>query len=256
MNNDPSHPPRTTDPPGTGKPYIAPGSERRRAGWREFRRAYPGILATMGFALLVLVAGSAWLLYKRTEYRRETERLRAGMSEVERKRTDVLLESTENRFRVMLELIRRQALGDKELHLAIVVDSAVMRLQREGAFLRDMPIEIGPEKVVGTGADTVHMAIPRGTRTVERVLGPQDGWEVPEWVFEARGIPVPAQRTLKGALGPIAIVLNGGTVLYAMPSEGPLSDSTYVLPGSIRARAEDLRAIRPNVEKGMRFYFF
>jgi hypothetical protein len=242
------------------QPDISPPDdaipERRRAGWREFRHAYPGILATMTVALLLMLGVSGWLIYKRVEYKREIARLRSGMTDAERKRTDMLVASTENRFQVMLELIRRQALGDKELHLAVTVDSSLMRLQREGAVLRDMRVTVGPEKVVGTSPDTVHMAIPRGTRTVEKLLDGNDGWEVPRWVYEDRGIAVPEDRTVKGALGPAAIVLNGGTVLYSMPSAGPLNDSTYVLPGSVRLSAADLKAIRPNLEVGMRVYFY
>lgn len=242
------------------RPDIAPpetsAPDRRRPGWREFRHAYPGILATMSVALLLMLAVSGWLLYKRVGYQREIDRLRSGMTEAERQRTDMLMSSTKNRFQVMLELIRRQALGDKELHLAVTVDSSIMRLQREGALLRDMPVTVGPEKVVGTPPDTVHMAIPRGTRTVEKIIDASDGWEVPRWVYEDRGLAVPEDRTVKGALGPVAILLNGGTVLYAMPSAGPLNDSSYVLPGSVRLRAEDLRAIRPNLKAGMRVYFY
>jgi hypothetical protein len=237
-------------PPGTPVP------DRRRAGWSEFRHAYPGILATMTIALVLMLTASGWLIYKRVTYQREIDRLRSGMTEAERKRTDMLMSSTKNRFQVMVELIRRQALGDKELHLAVTVDSSVMRLQREGAVLRDMPISVGPEKVVGTPPDTVHMAIPRGTRTVEKIIDASQGWEVPRWVYEDRGLAVPDDRTVKGALGPVAILLNGGTVLYAMPSAGPLNDSSYVLPGSVRLRAEDLRAIKPNLETGMRVYFY
>ena len=237
-------------------PPDAPIPERRRAGWREFRHAYPGILATMSLALLLLLVVSGWLIYKRVTYQREIDRLRSGMTDAERKRTDMLMSSTKNRFQVMLELIRRQALGDQELHLAVAVDSSIMRLQREGALLRDMPVTVGPEKVVGTPPDTVHMAIPRGTRTVEKIIDSSDGWEVPRWVYEDRNLAVPEDRTVKGALGPVAILLNGGTVLYAMPSAGPLNDSSYVLPGSVRLRAEDLRAIRPNLKAGMRVYFY
>jgi hypothetical protein len=242
------------------RPDISPAGppipDRRRAGWGEFRHAYPGILATMSIALVLLVAISAWLVYKRVNYQREVDRLRSGMTEAERKKTDMLVSSTQNRFQVMVELIRRQALGDKELHLAVTVDSSVMRLQREGALLRDMHVSVGPEKVVGTAPDTVHMAIPRGTRTVEKIIDANDGWEVPRWVYEDRGLAVPDDRTVKGALGPVAIVLNGGTVLYAMPSAGPLNDSSYVLPGSVRLKAADLRAIRPNLQVGMRVYFY
>lgn len=238
------------------RPDIAPGTERRREGWREFRHAYPGILATMSVALLVMLVASGLLLYKRITYQREIDRLRSGMTDVERRRADMLMESTENRFQVMVELIRRQALGDKELHLAVAVDSGIMRLQREGALLRDMRVAFGPEKVVGAPPDTVHMAVPRGTRTVEKIVDGSDGWEVPRWVYEDRGLAVPDDRTVKGALGPAAILLNGGTVLYSMPSAGPLNDSSYVLPGSVRMRAEDLRAIRPNLKAGMRVYFY
>lgn len=237
-------------------PAGIPFPDRRRARWSEFRHAYPGILATMSFALLLMLAVSGWLVYKRITYQREIDRLRSGMTDAERRKTDMLLSSTKNRFQVMVELIRRQALGDKELHLAVTVDSGIMRLQREGALLRDMTISVGPEKVVGTPPDTVHMAIPRGTRTVEKIIDANDGWEVPRWVYEERGLAVPDDRTVKGALGPIAVLLNGGTVLYAMPSAGPLNDSSYVLPGSVRLRAEDLRAIRKNLEVGMRVYFY
>jgi hypothetical protein len=59
-----------------------------------------------------------------------------------------------------------------------------------------------------------------------------------------------------GALGPAAIVLSGGTVIYAMPTTGPLNDSSYVLPGSVRASAVDLKAILPNLTPGMKIYFY
>lgn len=244
------------EPRGPSGPPVTPTPERRREGWREFRHAYPGILATMSIALFIMLVASGMLLYKRVTYQREIERLRAGMTDVERRRADMLMEQTQNRFQVMVELIRRQALGDKELHLAVAVDSGIMRLQREGALLRDMPVVFGPEKAVGTRPDTVRMAIPRGTRTVEKLIDGTDGWEVPAWVYEDRGLAVPQDRTVKGALGPAAILLNGGTVLYSMPSAGPLNDSSYVLPGSVRVRAEDLRAIKPNLKTGMRVYFY
>jgi hypothetical protein len=210
----------------------------------------------MTLAILALIAIDGWLIAKRVRYQREIARLRAGMSDVERRRTDAILSSNENKLRVMIELVRRQAQGDKELHLTVSVDSAVMYLEREGALLREMPMQVGPERRVGTAPDTIHIAAPRGTRTVERVLSEDDAWEVPGWVFTDRGIPEAADRTLKGALGPAAIVLSGGTVIYSMPSVGPLNDSTYVMPGAIRARAADLKAIAPNLKPGVTVYFY
>ena len=210
----------------------------------------------MGLALVILLAMDAWLLYKRRKYDAEIERLRSGMTDVERRRTDMALKAETNRFQVTLELIRRQAAVDKDLHLSVSVDSSVMYLEQGGAQLRVMPVQLGAEATVGTGPDTVRLAAPRGKRTIERVLGASDSWEVPRWAYQERGLAVPADRSVKGALGPAAIVLSGGTVIYSMPSAGPLNDSAFVLPGSMRARANDLKAILPNIKRGQSVYFY
>lgn len=229
--------------------------ERRRRGWQEFRRAYPGIIATMAFALLAMLAIDGWIIYKRVRYANEVRRLRDGMSTAERNKADMLIATEENKLKVMVELIRRQARGDKTLNLAIAADSGKMYLQREGAILRAMRVELGPEKTVGERPDTVRMAVPRGSRTVEKILT-GGGWTVPRWVYQDRGLPVPADRSVGGALGPVAVILNGGTVIYSRPSAGPLSDSAYVMPGSLRARLADLKAIAPNLKPGMAVYFY
>lgn len=234
----------------------ADASDRRRANWSEFRQAYPGILWTMSIALLLIVAMDIWLVVKRNRYESEVRRLREGMTEVERKRADIAIQSEGNRLGVMLELMRRQAAGDRELHLSISVDSGMMYLEQQGASLRDMVVDIGPERRVGVAPDTVQMVAPRGVRTVMRVMRAGDEWEMPAWVYVDRGITVPADRTLRGALGPAAIVLDGGTVIYSTPSVGPLNDSSYVLPGGVRARAADLSAIAPNVKPGLKVYFY
>lgn len=247
--------------PGTPPPVPAapagppPSGERRREGWREFRRAYPGILTTMAIAIIVMLAADSWLIYKRYNYRAEVERLRSGMSDVERKQADAVIATEQNKLRVAVELLRRQAQGDKDLHVSIEVDSGRMLLEQDGALLREMPVEVAPDKVIGTGPDTVRMSQPRGARTVEKILE-GDAWEVPKWVYTDRGIPEPADRTIKGALGPVAILLSGGTVVYSMPTAGPLADPNYLLPGSIRARPADLRAIVPNLQVGRTVYLY
>lgn len=241
--------PFTTPPP----PQFP---ERRRPQWREFRRAYPGILATMGFALCVLIALDVWIVRRRSRYIEEDARLRESMSALQRQQADAILSNEQNKVRMMIELVRRQAQIDKQLHLAIPVDSGVMYLEQDGALLREMPVQVGPERRVGTPPDTVYMVAPRGTRTVERILGATDAWEIPSWVYTDRGLSTPADRALKGALGPAAIVLVGGTVIYSLPSVGPLNDSTYVLPGSVRTRAADIQAIAANLKAGMTVYFY
>ncbi|MGQ0712278.1 MAG: hypothetical protein ACT4PJ_00960 [Gemmatimonadaceae bacterium] len=227
-----------------------------RERFTDFRIRHPGFLAAVAIVVLGVLAIDGYLIYKRTKYRAEIQRLRAGMSEFEIRRADAVLASEEKQLEVMVALIRRQARVDKEIHLSIAVDSAVIALEREGAVLRDMRVEIGPEKTVGTTPDTVRMTVPRGTRSVQRLLTAADGWEVPVWVYTDRGLPVPRNRVVKGALGPAAIVLEGGTVLYSMPTAGPLNDSSYVMPGAVRARPEDLQAITPNLARGTKVYFF
>ena len=248
----------TTPPdwdPGRRKDAARERTDRRRTGWRDFRHSYPGIVATMAIALAFLLAADGWLARKYFRYRRETAQLRGSMSEVERNRTDAVLAQSENRLKVMVEMFKRQAKVDATLHLSVSLDSNVMYLERDGALLREMPVTIGPERRVGAGADTLHIAAPRGKRVIDRLLDEGSLAELPSWVFADRGIPA-AQQQLKGALGPAAILLDGGTAIYSLPSVGPLNDSSYVLPGAIRARASDLRAIAPNLKAGVAVYFY
>ena len=240
-------------------PPAAPSADEPAAHpftLRELVREYPKTVVGILLAAALLVAADGWALEHLQRYRTETARLRAGMTNVERQRADALIEGNQNHLRLTIEMLRRQARGDQTPHLTISVDSGLMYFAREGATLREMSVESGPERTVGTPPDTVRMAVPRGSRTVERVLGPDDSWEVPAWVYTDRGLPVPGERVVKGALGPSAIVLAGGAVLYSMPTVGPLNDSTYVLPGSVRATATDLRAIVPNVKPGMTVYIY
>jgi len=235
---------------------VTPPVERRRQSWREFRLAYPGIISVLLVLLMSMLAIDGWLIYQRVRYSRETTRLRTGMTDQERRKADMVVAAEENRMRVTLELMRRQANLDKDLHLSVAVDSGVMYLEREGALLREMPVDVGPEKSVGAAADTLKIVAPRGSRTVERVLTAKDKWEVPKWVYVDRGMPVPEDRAIAGALGAGAIVLSGGAVIYSHPTGGPLNDSSYVLPGAIRARTQDLRAIAPNLSPGMTVYLY
>lgn len=251
----PPSPPRDEYDPGRRSDPTRLRTDRRRASWREFRHSYPGIITTATVVILLFLAADAWLVMRYQRYRRETAELRASMSDVERKRSDELMAQDENRLKVMVALFKRQANLDQALHLSVSLDSGVMYLEREGALLREMPITIGPEKRVGIAPDTVHVAAPRGKRTVERILGETDAWAIPRWVYVDRGL-APGDSVLAGALGPAAIELDGGTVIYSLPSVGPLNDSTYVLPGAIRVRASDLRAIAPNLHPGVAVYFY
>jgi len=224
--------------------------------FRQFARYHKSYLIFFGIIIVAMLAVDGFLLYKRSKYAAERDRLRAGMSDFEREKTDVALQSEESRLKTMVALIRRQSKVDKKIHLAISTDSGRMYLEREGALLRGFPVQVGQGKRVGVPPDTVYLAVPRGERSVQRIMRADDGWEIPAWVYADRGLAVPADRTVKGALGPIAIILNGGIVIYSPPSAGPLNDSSYVMPGSVRASSVDLKAVAPNLKEGMTVYFY
>jgi len=178
------------------------------------------------------------------------------MTDVERRRADAIVESRENRMQLMVALARRDAGGDKGLNLAVSADKGAMYLQREGAQLREMPVKIGLEATVGSVPDEVRLAAPLGKRVVVRVVDSSYAWEIPSWVWKQRGQTPPADRRIEGALGPIAILLDGGAVIYSRPDTGPLAAAAYVLPGGVRAEAADLLAIRENLAAGMPAYFY
>lgn len=222
------------------------------------RRGALAVVVGSVIVLLTMAACDAFVVTQRRRYESEIARLRASMSQVERARADALVGSERNKLLVAFELIRRQARIERTLHLSVALDSGAMYLEREGALLRRMPVQIGPERRIGTAPDTVPLAAPRGVRVIASVLSDSATWEVPEWVYLDRGIAPPSaeERTFAGAVGSAAILLDGGTIIYSLPTVGPLSDSSYVMPGAVRARTEDLRAILPNLSAGMRVYFY
>jgi hypothetical protein len=160
-----------------------------------------------------------------------------------------------NHLAIATEIERRRALGDTELHLAVDAGRGVLYLERQGARLREMRVRLAPGAIVGTPPDVVLLVPPLGKRSVARVVDGSYPWAVPEWVYADRGWPVPEEKRVQGALGPLAIVLDSGAVLYSRPAVGPLSDVSYVLPGSLRAEAADLEAIREDLQPGMAVYF-
>lgn len=213
-------------------------------------------VAALVLFVVVAVTLDALVIVRRGRYLEENARLREAMSALERQRADQIVSQEHNKLRLAVALFRRQAKLEKSLHLSVSVDSAAMYLERDGALLREMPVAIGAEKRVGIAPDTVRLAPPLGVRRVARILAEDDLWEVPAWVYADRGLPLPADRVVAGGLGAAAVVLDGGAIIYTLPTSGPLADSAYVLPGAVRARTEDLRAVVPNLVPGMRIYFY
>lgn len=230
--------------------------QRRRTRWSEFREAYPRIVTAMALGVLLLILVDVVLLFKRSQYHRESAQARGSMSTLEKQRADSLLESEEGRAALMLAMVRQQSATERGLNLAVSLEEGTMDLQREGSQLRQMRVEIGPEAVIGQEPGAVRVTAPLGKRRVARVVDASYVWEAPDWLYLQRGHSVPASRGIKGGLGRIAVLLDDGTPLYSRPAVGPLADESYVLPGGVRMDAGDLVAIRENLTAGLPVYFF
>ena len=148
------------------RPERAGEGDRRRGSWRDFRRAYPSFVFVLGLGLIAMVAVDAWLIAKRVTYNHDVKVLREHMTDAERERTDAIVQSEQNKLQIAIELAKRQAKFDKKLHLNVSVDSARMYLTREGALLREMPVQFGPERVPAESSSAPPAALPRGERTV------------------------------------------------------------------------------------------
>src|SRR5947207_1928980 len=138
----------------------------RRGTWRDFRRAYPGFVFVLGLGLMAMVGVDAWLIAKRVKYNHDVKVLRQHMTEAERERSDAIVQSEQNKLRIAIELAKRQAKFDKKLHLNVSVDSSRMYLTREGALLREMSVQFGPERPPSEASNSPPAAIPRGERTI------------------------------------------------------------------------------------------
>jgi hypothetical protein len=207
------------------RPDRAAEGDRRRGTWRDFRRAYPGFVFVLGLGLAAMVGVDGWLLAKRVKYNHDVKQLRGHMTEAERERTDAIVQSEENKLRIAIELAKRQAKFDKKLHLNVSVDSSRMYLTREGALLREMPVQFGPERVPAESSNAPPAVIPRGERTV-------------------------------ADLSERSITLDGGTQILSSTSADLVNDSTPIPPGALRISVEDMKAIMPNLAAGMKVYFY
>jgi hypothetical protein len=217
--------PKEPGPETRRRAERAAEGDRRRGTWRDFRRAYPGFVFVLGIALAAMVAVDAWLVLKRVKYNHDVAQLRAHMTEAERERTDAIVQSEQNKLRIAIELAKRQAKFDKRLHLNVSIDSSRMYLTREGALLREMPVQFGPERAASESSDARPAAVPRGERTI-------------------------------ADLSDTKITLDGGALILTSRVPQLTGDTTAIPPGSLRISLEDLKAIMPNLSAGMKVYFY
>ena len=218
-------PKQETGPETRRRADRAEEGDRRRGTWRDFRRAYPGFVFVLGLGLVAMIAVDAWLVAKRVKYNQDVKQLREHMTQAERERSDAIVQSEQNKLRIAIELAKRQALFNKKLHLNVSIDSSRMYLTREGALLREMPVQFGPERSPSDSSDAPPAAIPRGERTV-------------------------------ADLSETKITLDGGTQILSSTSARLANDSTPIPPGALRISIEDMKAIMPNLNAGMKVYFY
>jgi hypothetical protein len=218
-------PKQETGPETRRSPDRVAEGDRRRGTWKDFRRAYPGFVFVLGLGLAAMIAVDAWLVAKRVKYNHDVAQLRAHMTEAERQRSDLIVQSEENKLRIAIELAKRQAKFDKRLHLNVSIDSSRMYLTREGALLREMPVQFGPERAAAESSSAPPAAIPRGERTVADLSAEK-------------------------------ITLDGGVFILSSKDQQLANDSTPIPPGSLRITLEDMKAIMPNLTAGMKVYFY
>ena len=217
--------PKEPGPETRRRPEREAEGDRRRGGWRDFRRAYPGFVFVLGLGLTAMVAVDGWLIFKRVQYNHEVAQLRAHMTDAERERTDAIVQAEQNKLRIAIELAKRQAKFDKKLHLNVSIDSARMYLTREGALLREMPVQFGPERGTSDSSAAPPAAVPRGERTI-------------------------------ADLSDTKITLDGGATILTSKAPHVTADTTAIPPGSLRISLDDLKAIMPNLSAGMKVYFY
>lgn len=224
MNDERPRDPLSGDLVTRRAPDRGGDGDRRRKGWTDFRRSYPGFIFTLGVALLAMLLVDGWLVYRRVDYSSEIGTLRSHMSGAERQKTDAIVATTESKARIELEMAKRQARLEKRYHLNVSVDSSRMYLESGGAVLREMAVQFGPERNVTPTGDSLPAAVPRGERTVAEV-------------------------------GENEILLDGGTRILAASSSLD-KDPSPILAGAVRIGRADMEAIKPNLSPGMKVYFY
>jgi type III secretory pathway component EscV len=215
--------PLTPDPGDRRDPVKGRTGDRRRGGWRDFRKNYPGFVFTLLLALGIMLAIDGFLIMKRRAYTEEVTRLQANMSQQERAQTEAIVAAEQNKTRIALELARRQAKIDKALHLSVAVDSGKMYLEREGAVLREMAVAFGPEARVGP--DSIPVVVPRGETSVAKI-------------------------------DESSVTLDFGTLISQTDAASPMQDPSPIPPGGVRISKTDFNAIKPNLKLGMRVFFY
>lgn len=214
---------------------------------------------TVALAALFMV-GAVAVALRVPRYRSETAYLNQRLTEAQKATRDSLLAAQERRTQLAWAVLRRdmriRSMENSKRHLAVVLDDSVLELRQGEATLRRVPISIGPDSIVrAPDGRTWRLVRPLGERKVAALLR-ADPYTIPEWVYVARGEPVPPEeeRTWTGAGGGYVLRLNDGTEIYSEPERGPLAGQ--VRPAGFMASERDLSAIFGAVDEDTPVYIY
>ncbi|HEX2095119.1 MAG TPA: L,D-transpeptidase [Longimicrobiaceae bacterium] len=218
-----------------------------RRGLSRLRHEHPVFFWGMTTLLLLLAAATGVVAARIPRYQGEARELNRRMTAAERAARDRILQSQAARSELAVALLRRElrirSLEQKRLHLALSTDDSTLSLRHGGATLRAVKVQIGPDSTVrAPDGRTWRFVRALGERRVrEKQVSPT--YTIPEWVYVARGQPVPPEeeRRVEGALGEYVLRLDDGTEIYSRPEAGPFAEG--VKPASFVVRERDLRAI-------------
>lgn len=229
----------------------------RRRGLRQEHPLF--FWGTLTLALLLL-GGAAAVAYRVPKYRAETAAFNAQLTEAQKATRDSLLENQQRRTQLAVAMLRRdmriRSLETSQRHLAIILEDSALELRQGRATLRRAPLDIGPDSTVrAPDGRTWRLVRPLGERRIEEKQR-SPTYTVPEWVYVARGEPVPEEsaRRVAGGLGAYVIRLNDGTEIYTKPASGPFAET--VKPGAFMARGSDVAAIFDAVGKDTPVYIY
>ncbi|HEX8392892.1 MAG TPA: hypothetical protein VF665_11090 [Longimicrobium sp.] len=224
------------------------------------RREHPAFFWGTIVLVLLLLSGAGVIASRVPKYQSETEYFNRQLSAAQRATRDSLLANQQRRTALAVAVLRRdmriRSLQNKKRHLAIILNDSVLELRQGVATLRRVHISVGPDSTVrAPDGRTWRLVRPLGERKVaERETSPV--YTVPEWVYVARGEPVPpeAERKVPGGLGAYVLRLDDGTEIYSQPSKGPLAET--VKPGAFMTRSRDLAAIFEAVGENTPVYIY
>ena len=197
---------------------------------------------------VLLLVATLIMIVRIPMYRLQAAELDETMTEAERETRDRILNSRARRSELAVALLQREvrlrSLEQDAAHLAISLEDSTLSLRHGPATLREARITIGPDSTVqAADGRSWRLVRPLGERRVqEKQVDPE--YTVPEWVYVARGEPVPpeSERRIAGALGEYVLRLDDGTEIHTRPSAGPFAEGARPA-GFIVEEEADMRAI-------------